>query len=57
MKRVYQAPVTLLLGYATYLTAICPCDKTLSCHLKHYFLSVGGATYLILAENGFLSAV
>lgn len=57
MQRQCQRPVTLLLAYATYLTAVCPCRKTLSCHLKQYFLSVGGATLLILAENGFVPTV
>ena len=49
-----QFTVTLLLAYATYITAVCPCEKTLSCHLSHFFLSVGGATALIVYENNLL---
>lgn len=50
--RVFQVPVTLLLAGATYLTFKCPCERTLSCHKKEYFLLVGGATALVLLENG-----
>ena len=46
-----QPLVIGLLGYATYITAICPCPKTLSCHQKHFFLSVGGAAALVAYEN------
>ena len=40
------------MAYATYITVVCPCDKTLSCHLKHFFLSVGTAVFLVARENG-----
>ena len=46
-----QALVAGLLGYATYITVICPCRKTLSCHKKSFFLSVGGAAALVALEN------
>lgn len=49
-----QYIVSGLLAYATYITVICPCEKTLSCHLKHYFLSVGVASALVARENGLL---
>lgn len=50
MKRC-QLPVTLLLGYATYIAAKCPCDRTLGCHKAAYFASVGLASFLVWAEN------
>lgn len=46
-----QALVTALLAYATYITAKCPCRKTLSCHLPQFYGSVGLATFLVLSEN------
>jgi len=46
-----QALVTSLLAYATYITAVCPCKTCLSCHLPHFFSSVGVATALVLYEN------
>lgn len=49
-----QAVVTGLMAYATYLVAKCPCEKTLSCHTRPFFLSVGVATGLVLHENGLL---
>lgn len=49
-----QLAVTGLLGYATYITAKCPCTKTLSCHLPHFFYSVGAAVALVTWENGLL---
>lgn len=49
-----QLVVTGLMGYATYLTAKCPCKATLSCHLKPFFLSIGAATVLVAYENGLL---
>jgi hypothetical protein len=47
-----QPIVAALMVYATYITLICPCNKTLSCHLKEFFLSVGAAVVLVLRENG-----
>ena len=52
-----QHPVTLLMAYATWLTWKCPCKRTLSCHLKEFFLSVGSATALVAYENGLLRRV
>ncbi len=52
-----QVIVSGLMAYATYITVKCPCQKTLSCHLPHYFLSVGAATALVAYENGMLSLV
>ena len=46
-----QPVVTALLAYATYVAYKCPCRKTLSCHLPHFFLSVGTATALVVYEN------
>ena len=48
-----QLAVTALLAYATYIAANCPCQKTLSCHLPHFFGSVTLASVLVAAENGF----
>lgn len=50
----FKWAVTGLLLYATYITAICPCHRTLSCHKEHFFLSVGGATAMVVYENGLL---
>ena len=47
-----QAIVTALMAYATYITAKCPCKRTLSCHLPHFFGSIGLASFLVLVENG-----
>lgn len=49
-----QGVVSVLLLYATYITVKCPCKKTLSCHLPHFYLSVGAATALVTYENGLL---
>lgn len=46
-----QPIVTALLAYATYLTAKCPCKRTLSCHLGEFSGAVGAATFLVLLEN------
>ena len=46
-----QPIVTALMVYATYITIKCPCEKTLSCHLPHFFLSVGTAAALVANEN------
>lgn len=52
--RVFQVPVTALLAAATYYAYKCPCKNTLSCHKKEFFSLVGGATALVLLENGLL---
>ena len=49
-----QPLVTALLVYATYIAAKCPCKRTLSCHLPHFFGSVGAASFLVIWENGLL---
>ena len=40
------------MAYATYLAVICPCKKTLSCHMSGFYGSVGLATFLVAYENG-----
>ncbi len=50
MRKV-QWPVAGLLSYALYLTVICPCNKTLSCHQRQFFLSTGAAGTLVWLEN------
>jgi hypothetical protein len=49
-----QGVVSVLLAYATYITVKCPCHKTLSCHLPHFFGSVGAAAALVAYENAML---
>ncbi len=39
------------MAYATYITVKCPCYKTLSCHLPHFYGSVGLAVALVAIEN------
>jgi len=46
-----QYLVVTLLGYATYISYKCPCKRTLSCHLPHFFWSVGTASALVAYEN------
>ena len=48
-----QPLVTALTGYAALVALQCPCERTLSCHLPHYFLSIGLAAVLVLWENYF----
>ena len=43
-----QLPVSILLTYASYLAWVCPCEKTLSCHLNEFY----GATLLAVALVG-----
>ena len=47
-----QPVVSALLAYATYITVKCPCKKTLSCHLPHFYSSVIAAAGLVAIENG-----
>lgn len=49
---VYQAVATTALAYATYLTAVCPCNKLLSCHRTEFITSVGVALGLYYLDNG-----
>jgi hypothetical protein len=51
MRFKFKGPVTALLLYATYVTATCPCAKTLSCHLRQFYGSVGLAAALVAYEN------
>ena len=46
-----QGLVTLLMAYATWIAAKCPCERTLSCHLPQFYGSVGAATLLVMYEN------
>jgi hypothetical protein len=48
-----QPLVITLTGYATLVALRCPCKRTLSCHLPHYFLSIGLAAMMVLWENYF----
>lgn len=47
-----QLAVTGLMAYATYITAVCPCQRTLSCHLPNFYGSVFLASLLVARENG-----
>ena len=49
-----QLIVTLLMAYGTYISGTCPCKKVNSCHLPHFFGSVGLAALLVAYENGML---
>ncbi len=44
----------MLMAYATWLAYVCPCQKTLSCHLKEFFSVVGIAVLLVGVENDLL---
>tara|TARA_Y100000768_G_scaffold388182_1_gene382653 strand:+ start:2572 stop:2739 length:168 start_codon:yes stop_codon:yes gene_type:complete len=45
--------VASLTTYAAYITWKCPCHKTLSCHLPHFFLSITSAAVITLYCNDF----
>ena len=51
-----KAVTTTSLAYATYLAAVCPCRKELSCHLPQFFGSIGVAVFLVLMDNGYVQA-
>ena len=51
MHKPKQTLVAFLLAYATYITFHCPCTRTVSCHLRHYFLSVGVASAIVAHDN------
>ena len=51
-QRARQRVIALLLAYAAALAWHCPCPKVLSCHKWSYFLSVGGATAIVLSDYG-----
>jgi hypothetical protein len=51
MQFKFKGPVTALLLYATYVTAKCPCAKTLSGHLRQFYGAVGLAVALVAYEN------
>ena len=46
-----QKLVALLLLYAAKIAWFCPCRKTISCHLPHFFSSVGAATAITAYDN------
>lgn len=46
-----QPLVVVFMAYGTWVAVKCPCRKTLSCHLDHFFLSVGTASALVAWEN------
>lgn len=50
-SRPKQKIAALLLAYAAYITYKCPCARVCSCHLPHFFLSVGGASAIVLYDN------
>ena len=39
------------MAYATYISAKCPCKRTLSCHLPEFGGAVGLASFLVFIEN------
>ena len=49
-----QPVVIALMANATWLAWKCPCDKTLACHLRDFFLSIGVAVTLVVYENKLL---
>lgn len=52
-----QKLVTAICAYAAYLSANCPCERTLSCHLKDFYGCLGLASFLVAWENGMLRNV
>lgn len=51
MKRALkQNLIASLLAYASYIVFKCPCRRIVSCHKPHFFLSVGGATALVVHD-------
>ena len=46
-----QGIAAALLLYASYMTYKCPCNRIMSCHKLTYFLTVGGATAIVLNDN------
>lgn len=46
-----QPIVSALLAFALYTTVMCPCRKTLSCHLPQFYGSVAAASVLVFIEN------
>ncbi len=49
--RTRQQVAAALLLYAAWLTYKCPCKRIMGCHKLSYFLSVGGATAIVLNDN------
>jgi len=39
------------LAYAAYITATCPCDPLLGCHLPHFFIATLAPVALVLYLN------
>ena len=48
---VAQLSATALMAYATYIVAVCPCKKLISCHKKEFYGSVIAAVAVIASEN------
>ena len=51
MNKPKQKIAAMMLAYAAWITYKCPCERVVSCHLKHYFLSVGLATAIVVNDN------
>jgi hypothetical protein len=43
--------VSALMAYGTYITFFCPCEKLLSCHLKHFAASTVLSQVIVIAYN------
>jgi FtsH-binding integral membrane protein len=39
------------LAYAAYITATCPCDPLLACHLPHFYIATLAPITLVLYLN------
>ena len=50
-KNHRQVIAAALLVVAAYKTLWCPCVRIMSCHKMLYFLTVGGATLIVLDDN------
>ena len=48
---VAQLSATALMAYATYVVAVCPCKKLISCHKTDFYGSVIAAVAIIASEN------
>lgn len=49
--RKEQLLVSALMAYGTFITFYCPCEKLLSCHLKHFAASTIAAQVIVVAYN------
>jgi len=50
-KNHRQVIAAALLVVAAYKTLRCPCVRIMSCHKMLYFLTVGGATLIVVNDN------